>query len=339
MGELPHALVVELERALAACDARRLARAAERLSTAYRAGEAARRRVVRDATDALAYAAWLLPATHAQVCAALAMVVGVSGGWRPTSLLDLGAGPGTALWAARAAFPSLERAVAVEREAAFVDLGRRLAAASSAPVVRDAEWKTGHLPGDVPEGPFDVVVLAHVLGELAPAAREQALAAAWRSCAGMLLVVEPGTSDAFAVVAESRQALLRRGARVVAPCPHDRPCPMADDWCHFGARVQRPAFQRRAKGARLGWEDAKLSFAAMARSGDLARPWARVVHSPRRRRHLVELELCTASGHLIREAVPKSRRTAHRFARGLTWGSAVPRAEELLSAPAGEGEP
>lgn len=46
----------------------------------------------------------------------------------------------------------------------------------------------------------------------------------------------------------------RFGAHVVAPCPHDGPCPLARPgskaWCHFGTRFQRPGFMQAAKAPR-----------------------------------------------------------------------------------------
>jgi hypothetical protein len=52
------------------------------------------------------------------------------------------------------------------------------------------------------------------------------------------------------------------GAHVVAPCPHDGPCPLAvpgsRSWCHFGTRFQRPGFMQQAKapaGARVNAAD------------------------------------------------------------------------------------
>lgn len=41
------------------------------------------------------------------------------------------------------------------------------------------------------------------------------------------------------------------GAHVVAPCPHDAPCPLAvpgsRSWCHFGTRFLRPGFMQQSK--------------------------------------------------------------------------------------------
>jgi len=52
------------------------------------------------------------------------------------------------------------------------------------------------------------------------------------------------------------------GAHVVAPCPHDAPCPLAapgsTSWCHFGTRFHRPGFMQQAKaptGSRMNPSD------------------------------------------------------------------------------------
>jgi ribosomal protein RSM22 (predicted rRNA methylase) len=64
--------------------------------------------------------------------------------------------------------------------------------------------------------------------------------------------------DAMALKANSKWF----GAHVVAPCPHDAPCPLAQPgskaWCHFGTRFQRPGFMQQAKalpGARMNPAD------------------------------------------------------------------------------------
>ena len=61
--------------------------------------------------------------------------------FHPTTLLDLGSGPGTALWAAVEHFPSLTTLHAYEREPAFIDLARQLASASDNPALRAAQWQ------------------------------------------------------------------------------------------------------------------------------------------------------------------------------------------------------
>jgi ribosomal protein RSM22 (predicted rRNA methylase) len=92
-----------------------------------------------------------------------------------------------------------------------------------------------------------LVILGHVLNELAPEEQLSVVAAAWRLGDGILLIVEPGIPEGFAVVRAARDALLAEGAHTIAPCAHHRRCPLERDWCHCPQRLKRPDFQRRAQ--------------------------------------------------------------------------------------------
>ena len=85
-----------------------LAMRSEAITMSYRGGSGSAAAVRSDA-DALAYLVARLPATYAVAAAALAQVRDAVPDFVPARLLDAGAGPGTATWAARATWPSLER--------------------------------------------------------------------------------------------------------------------------------------------------------------------------------------------------------------------------------------
>lgn len=344
MISLPHPLADALTAELRDVDPRRLRRLGASLSDTYRAGGVEGRRVVRDADTARAYAAWHLPQTHAHVRAALAALAERRPEWDPRSLLDLGAGPGTAAWATLGTWDSIERITCVEREAELVALGRRLAAASGVAALEEATWRRESLERLGSVGEADLVVLAHVLSELPAGQRSRVLERAWSATADTLVVVEPGTPAGFAVVDAARDALrgvLRssspggsadalRGTRgrTLAPCPHDEACPLVDDWCHLSERAERPAAQRRVKSASLPYEDVKFSYAVLTRADDARPAAARVIRAPRRSKGLVELDLCTSAG-LRRVRVSKSRGQAHRRAVKLSWGDAIETPAEI----------
>src|ERR1017187_1576830 len=63
---------------------------------------------IRSEADALAYALARMPATYAAVTASLNALREVNPDFAPKSLLDVGAGPGTASWAAAEVFSSLQ---------------------------------------------------------------------------------------------------------------------------------------------------------------------------------------------------------------------------------------
>lgn len=336
--ELAPELREALARVLSGFDRRSVGHRARALSERYRShASAGRARFVRDELDAAAHAALLLPASHAQLLGAFSMLGGRAGSWRPRTVLDLGPGPGTVAWAVAEAWPeALERVVGVEREPAFLDLAARLAAASSHPAVRQARYVEGDVVDEpLPAGRFDLVVLSLVLSEVAPADRPRLLDRAFAACDGVVLVVEPGTPEGFAVVRAARDRLSGAGARTLAPCPHDDPCPLADDWCHFTQRLSRPEWQQRVKRASLPWEDAKYSFAAVSRFEPLHRPWARVLAPPRKAKGRVHVPLCAPDG-ISRPTVPKSRSIGYRLARKLDWGDAVSSPSDLGLDPAGE---
>src|SRR3569833_770321 len=93
-------------RALHGVPPAELAAAAAALSERYRAGKPAAAPHVASRNDALAYCAVRLPATYAAVHASLDAVRHARPDFAPRALLDVGAGPGTALWAASALWPA-----------------------------------------------------------------------------------------------------------------------------------------------------------------------------------------------------------------------------------------
>src|ERR1700753_2483511 len=104
--DLPPVLKAELEAKLHGQSRQDAAQRAARISQAYRGG--GNSGTIATEADALAYAVVRMPATYAAVTASLNALCEVRPDFAPTSLLDVGAGPGTASWAAAEAFAALE---------------------------------------------------------------------------------------------------------------------------------------------------------------------------------------------------------------------------------------
>jgi ribosomal protein RSM22 (predicted rRNA methylase) len=162
-----------------------------------------------------------------------------------------------------------------------------------------------------------------VLGELVEQARGPLVDRLWERCAGVLLIVEPGTPRGWAIVRAARERLRAAGAAIVAPCPHQGACPLpADDWCHFAQRISRSRLQVAAKGASLGYEDEKFCYMAVARMAGTP-IGARVLRRPIERAGRIELALCAPAG-LRRELVARNDRPRWRAAKDVAWGEALP---------------
>jgi ribosomal protein RSM22 (predicted rRNA methylase) len=314
--QLPPALRQAVDAAHEGIPRASLAAAHDALSQRYR-GEVRDGRVhLADDLSASAYLAARLPATYAAIRAALGAVAERRPDFAPRSLLDFGAGPGTALWAARDCWPDLDAALLIESSAAIRTFGASVAKESG---VARIDWQSTLTASP----PHDLVTIAYVLDELDPAQRSPLLGRVWSLTGDTLLIVEPGTPEGWRRVLDARTRLLETGAaHLVAPCPHHAACPLvAPDWCHFSRRVARSRVHLSAKEAEVPWEDEKFIYLAVSRrAAEL--PAARVIAQPRPGSGKVELKLCTADGSARTELMTKRQGDRFKAARRADWGDA-----------------
>jgi ribosomal protein RSM22 (predicted rRNA methylase) len=129
---------------------------------------------------------------------------------------------------------------------------------------------------------YDLVIAGYVLSEIpTPKDRRKLIADLWNRTSKYLILVEPGTPVGSDMIQSARSQILglesfsssssmslrpssshshtvpqqqkeyfKAEAHVIAPCPHDGPCPLQQgraSWCHFVQRFERTAVQRRAK--------------------------------------------------------------------------------------------
>ena len=257
-----------------------------------------------------AYLAYRAPATFAAAAAVFGQVARQRPAWQPRSLLDAGAGPGVAAWAALERWPTLTELTLLEVEPEMLAAGREL--------LPEATW----IGGDVAQaqGPADLVVVSYVLGELPdPAA---AAAHLWRQSADTLAVIEPGTPAGYRRVLTARATVLGAGGHTVAPCPHDLACPLQpDDWCHFAIRLPRSKLHRQSKGVELGYEDEKFSYAVLARE-PVPPAVARIIRQPQVRSGHVNLVTCETDG-IHDRTISRRHGARYKEAKGAAWGDAI----------------
>ena len=268
----------------------------------------------------VAYLVTRFPGTLAALSAVVAAAAARLEAGEVKDAVELGAGPGPAVWALSAAFPALERIRLVDADHRMLAVARELASLGGAPASLAIETQVADVRS-WRAAQVDLVVVSYALGELAEGDRARVIQHAWEAARVALVLVEPGTSAGFARVRSARDALLSLGAHVLAPCPHEQTCPMqAPDWCHFAARAERSRLHRHLKRGSLGYEDEKFSYLVVGRSvgqhGTLAA--SRIVARPQVRTGLVQLALCTREGLRNRDRLPPPRRRLpHRPRRGV----------------------
>lgn len=313
---LPEALQLGIDRELQKIDRARLARAAAELTDNYKHGRFTQ--TLASPESRAAYLLTRLPATFAANLFVFREVARLMPQLEPATLLDVGAGPGTATWVAREIWPSLRDFALVESNRDFQQLGHRLASP-----INNVNWITADA-STLPEFPAaDLVVLSYSLAEFR--SPEKIIAKAWHAAGKALIIIEPGTPKNFSPVAAVRTQLITSGAHLVAPCPHANTCPMlaTNNWCHFAVRVERSSEHRQLKRGTLGYEDEKFSYLAFSKQ-PANRAEARIVRHPAVRSGHILLSLCTAEG-LKKETVTRSDKDKFRAARRAAWGNAWPK--------------
>jgi ribosomal protein RSM22 (predicted rRNA methylase) len=317
--DLPASLRAVLEARLQGVSRTEAAGRAAAISKTYRDG--GNSAAIRSETDALAYALARMPATYAADIASLNALREIRPDFAPTSLLDVGAGPGTASWAAAAALPSLRTFTLLDANDALRALALDLAGDNAS--LRDIRYERGDARIALAAAqPADLVMASYVIGELGEAERTALARAMWQKARDTLLVIEPGTPAGYERVIALRRLLIAEGAHVAAPCPHEGPCPLAPpDWCHFTQRLQRSRAQKQIKGAEVPFEDEKFCYVALTRAPLAQRP-SRVLAQPAVNKAEVRAKLCTPGG-LEMVSVPRRDKAAYAEARRWRWGDAV----------------
>jgi ribosomal protein RSM22 (predicted rRNA methylase) len=317
---LPKELLLAIQQEVEKVDRRALQQATAQITERYQAADFSGPALRTEAQRA-AYLAVRLPATYAANVRVFAEVHRLAPAAEISSMLDLGAGPGTALFAATEIFPALQQATLIEADESWLNLGKHLAERSSAPDARQSRWLKHDLRSVLSCKAHDLVVLSYVLGELPQSAAEALVRQAWNCARKFLIVIEPGTKRGFAMVNTVRSAVIAGGAEILAPCPHKNACPMnaAGDWCHFAARVERTAQHRQLKGGALGYEDEKFSYVVAGREG-FPPAGARIIRHPQKHGGHVQLTLCTSRGSIRIQTVTRSSQQDYKLARKSEWG-------------------
>ena len=296
----------------------RLRVAAEGLSERYRSGAAIPASLTP--VERGAYLAVRFPSTYAIAASVWHHVRARLGELSFASVLDAGAGPGTASLALHAAAGPCPVTL-LERDHGWRSPALRLANSLGA----DAQFVEGDLAGLGALPAHDAVLASHVLNELPASARLDATLKLWSLAQGLLLVIEPGTPSGYATIRSVRELVLARGGHVVAPCTHDMACPVkGDDWCHFDVQVERSALHRAVKSGSLSHETGKFSYVALSRRDLGPRLGGRIVRRPIRGSGHAHFDVC-AAGAIERVTISKRQGAVWRAARDLAWGELLER--------------
>ncbi len=260
---------------------------------------------------------------------ALAAIVTESPFDAPRSVWDLGGGPGVLTAAASTLWPEAVFTLTDLRDEAL-----RWAEARLQPRGVKLATRVQRLP-ELPEGVPDLVMLGHVVNELAERDQLRLLAAIKDRLApgGRILILEPALRATTRRLMALREELRQPPFSIQAPCPCLSSCPMLPldrQWC-VAELPWAPPVWFRALDEAAGLDRRMLSFAYLLvqKDGAARIPKARVVGVPKAQKGKIERWMCLPGGGERWEALIRHGEPA--------W--AAPRGTEVPLPDSGEVKP
>lgn len=281
----------------------------------------------------LAYLGVRLPATFAAVDYVLQSTKNRLGFFSHIeNVLDVGSGPGVALWALRK-YVAWNMAHALELQPTWISLAKQLWEKQKNPAPVIWQQRDMNHPSSS-QTSYDLVMASYSLNELSNIKRASLLKTLWQSTNKLFIWIEPGRLECFEQIRKFRNELLQDpSATLVAPCTGQGGCPYSQmdtfpeegpGWCHFSARLQRPRFHQLIKDTTRSFEDEKFCYLVVAKNHKEPMKKAfRIMEEPQTRSGHVRLKLCN-SHEIENRVVSRSTPEDYRVAKELVWGSCFP---------------
>lgn len=316
--EIPVILRDEITRIAEEHKQNQLKMTAKNITEKYKNESGQGKHLVSTNLEALVYAVVRMPATFSAVSDALNYAL-ESFGEDIHTVLDVGAGTGAASWAVRNVLGEDLSFTCLEREDAMLKQGKQLGKLD--PILSQATWIKKNLSTEEIQEKADLVVVSYALNELSQPARIRALEKLWKATNKLLIIIEPGTVVGSSQIRFAKDYFVNLGGHIVAPCPSNIPCPMAqEDWCHFTTRIPRSKLHKALKEGDVPYEDEKFSFIAVSKI-KVQSGTARVLRHPIKEAGKITLQLCTKEG-ILQKTVTKKDKSLFKQARKASSGDA-----------------
>lgn len=296
-----------------------LQKAYENLSSRYRSSSQREQPAsgYGSALETIAYAAARLPATYAVINRCLGEL---SPHYMPSTILDLGAGPGTASIACLERYPACSPTL-IESNKDAIQLGQKLL--ENYP---KATYKQGDLLKIQEQTCYDMVIASYVWGELTSDQQIELFRKVLGLFQDYLLLILPGTPQDFRTLIRLREFVINQtdypDIQILAPCTHSLSCPLtgADqlDWCHFFVRLPRANFHRHLKSAQLAYEDEKFCYLLLSKK-TVIKTSGRIIKNPQHRGGHGKLDVCM-EGEIRQISYSRAKSPHYKEWKNLAWG-------------------
>lgn len=318
--ELPTYIKNAIEDELNNIKISKVSSAREKLTNDYRTKDNRPKRFINSEEEVIAYIASRLPSTYGVFTDILEKINTFTENKNYKSLLDIGSGPGTVMYAIAEYLHDIEKITLLERDKDLIKKGKTISANSDYQSVKNAEWISADIQEIEKINNHDIVTISYVLNELEKSLQEKIIKQLWNKSNDLIIIVEPGTPIGYSNILLAREILITLGGKVLAPCIGKYKCPIKDnDWCHFSKRIERSKYHRLLKDGTESFEDEKFSYLVVSKSEKTQENYSRIVRHPQILKGHTELTLCNEKG-LENITISKKDGELYKKAKKAKWG-------------------
>lgn len=236
------------------------------------------------------------------------------------SVLDLGSGTGSVLWAIENYIPNAN-VVAVEKEKQMIKYSKILSSNLSLNIDYVHENVLSKKIEELKNA--DLVIESFMLNELTEDDSIKVLNLMGRKAAKYIVLVEPGTPKSYEKMMKFREYLLSKGLNLVLPCPHSGKCGLENDYCNFSVRVPRSKLVRQVKSGALNYEDEKYFYLIFSKEKQAKNYNSTILRRPIYRKGCVDLKLCGSDSQIKSKTITKSDKQNYKVAKDYKHGDNI----------------
>lgn len=235
------------------------------------------------------------------------------------SILDLGSGPGTAIFASVEFLNSLKKITIVEHEISFINQFKEFISKSGNNILKDSiSYNKDILDIDLIPN-HDLVISSYVLNELSPEKQSFFINKIFQKMNKYIILIEPGTPIGYKNIIKAREILISLGLSIIAPCVHNNKCPISEEnWCHFSQRLERTSYQKYLKTGQESYEDEKFSYVIASKQYINNSSNNRIIRHPQIHKGHIDFTLCTNKG--IESTTISKKSDNYKNAKKKSWG-------------------
>lgn len=280
-------------------------------------------RLVTKEDEALVYSIARMPATYGAVYKTLEWSL-ENFNEEINSVLDVGAGTGTASWVVAEVLNRDLQITCLEREDAMINLGQEYMKEECSSL-SNANWIKQDVSNTEITQTADLVISSYMLNEFNEDARMHAVQKLWNATNKLLVIIEPGTPESFKNMKKIREFFIECGGNVIAPCVHNQKCELPDnDWCQFTCRISRSKLHKVLKVGDSPFEDEKFFYLAILKNNEVTKieGISRVLRHPKIEAGKITLKLCSYDG-IVEKMITKKQKDLFKIARKIECGEII----------------